>query len=147
MKNNKNIGLILFVLLLIILSFSLFSQAQDVVQNAKIINKVVLCKDVKENEPLYETINFQTWDEKAVTWISFNYHSEEPFLITWEWVAPSGKIYHRGEIEMEAGNYKNYRSWYWIGIWEHYAAKLPGEWKVKVYIEDMLSAEKNFNIE
>jgi hypothetical protein len=68
-------------------------------------------------------------------------------LLNWEWIDPNGKIYHIGEVEMDSGNYHNYRSWYWISVWDHYAAKFPGEWKVRVYIKEILLAEKNFIIE
>ena len=147
MKVKKNIRLIFFVLLLIGLFFSLTSQAEEVVQDSRFLNKIILCRDVKENEPVYQTNTFSTWDEKVIAWISINYQSQEPFLLTWEWLDPAGKIYHTGEIEMDSGNYKNYRSWYWISIWEHYAAKLPGEWEVRVYIDNILLDEKNFLIE
>jgi len=49
-------------------------------------------------------------------------------------------------MEMEAGNYSNYRTWYWIKIKGNYAPQLPGEWKVKVYINDTFLAERNFFI-
>lgn len=147
MKDRKNIGLILFVFLLIVLFFSLTSQAEEAVQDSQLLNKIILCREVKENEPVYQTNTFRTWDDKVVAWISFNYQSKEPFLLNWEWIDPNGKIYHIGEVEMDSGNYHNYRSWYWISVWDHYAAKLPGEWEVRVYIEDILLAEKKFIIE
>lgn len=147
MKVKKNIRLIFFVFLLIGLFFSLTSQAEEVVQDSQFLNKIILCRDVKENEPVYQTNTFSTWDEKVIAWISINYQSQEPFLITWEWLDPAGKIYHTGEIEMDSGNYNNYRSWYWISVWDHYAAKLPGEWEVRVYIDNILLDEKNFLIE
>ncbi|KQC10393.1 MAG: hypothetical protein APR54_12050 [Candidatus Cloacimonas sp. SDB] len=147
MKGRKNIELILFIFLLISLSFSLTSQAEEVGQDSQFLNKIILCRDIKENEPVYQTNTFRSWDDKVVAWISFNYQSQEPFLLTWEWIDPDGKIYHIGEIEMDSGNYRNYRSWYWINVWDHYAAKLPGEWKVRLYIEELLLAEKNFIIE
>jgi len=48
------------------------------------------------------------------------------------WITPQGTLYHRGELEMEAGSYTNYRTWYWIKIKEGYASKLPGEWKMSI---------------
>jgi hypothetical protein len=47
---------------------------------------------------------------------------------------------------MEAANYQNYRAWYWISIRDHYAAKLIGEWKVRIYIDGVLMAVKDFTI-
>ena len=149
MKRIKSIGMILFAFLIISLFFSLACQAEEIVQeiDSQFLNKIVLCRNIQENEPVFQTSTFRTWDDKAVAWISFNYHSQEPFLLTWEWIDPTGKIYHVGEIEMDSGNYRNYRSWYWISIWDHYATKLLGDWQVKVYVDEHLVALEEFSIE
>ena len=59
-------------------------------------------------------------------------------------ITPQGTLYRRGELEMEAGSYTNYRTWYWIKIKEGYASKLSGEWKIRVYINDIFLGERNF---
>ncbi len=82
----------------------------------------------------------------VVTWLRFSYDSAEKFILKWEWITPQGKLYHRGEVEMESGSYINYRTWYWIKIKGNYASQLPGEWKVRVYINDISLAERNFFI-
>ncbi len=147
MKKKNIFGIILFFLLLIGLFFPLNIQAAEITQENQPLGEAVLCMDIEENEPVLETRSFRIWDEKAVCWIRFNYQSDEPFLINWEWINPKEEIYHTGEIEMEAGDYRGYRTWYWIGIEDHYAANLPGDWKVRVYIDDILLATKDFTIE
>ncbi len=146
--NKRNIfGFTLYFILLISLMLPLISQAQDSTQEPQPLGESVICKDVEENDPVFETTSFRTWDEKAVCWIRFNYQSQEPFMITWEWIDPERRFYHIGEIEMEAGNYQNYRSWYWISIRDHHAANRLGKWEVRVYINDNFLAKKDFTIE
>jgi hypothetical protein len=147
MKNRIFIRLVLSFLLLLSLFFPLIVQAEDEVQSSQYLNKVVLCRDVKESEPVFETTSFRSWDEKAVAWIRFTYQSQEPFMITWEWVDPEGKIYHVGEIEMDSGEYKNYRTWYWISIWDHHAANILGDWKVRILVDENLLTIEEFSIE
>jgi len=144
-KNIFRMELWLFILIFLVI-FSGVSIAQEVVKDSEYLQKIALCKDVLEKNPLRETNFFFPRDEKVVTWLRFSYDSTEKFLLKWEWITPEGKLYHRGEVEMEAGNYINYRTWYWIKIKDRYVSQLPGEWKVRVYINDIFLAEKNFFI-
>lgn len=145
--SSKKLFRVALYLLLLGLCLPLMAQSEDVIQESQYLSKVVLCKDIEENEPILETTSFNVWDEKAVCWIRFNYQSQELFRITWEWIDPEGKIYHVGELEMEAGDYSNYRSWYWISIQDHTAANLLGAWKVRVYVDDIFLAMQDFKIE
>ncbi|MBU1036053.1 MAG: hypothetical protein ABIK21_01420 [bacterium] len=144
-KNILRVKLWVFVLILLMI-FSGVSMAQEAAKDSEYLQKIALCKDVMEKNPLRETNFFFPQDEKVVTWIRFSYDSAEKFKLYWEWITPEGKLYHRGEVEMEAGNYINYRTWYWIKIRGNYPSQLPGEWKVRVYINDIFLAEKNFFI-
>ena len=144
-RNIFRIKLWLFVLIFLMV-FSGVSMAQEAAKNSEYLQKISFCKDILEMDPLQETNSFFPQDEKAVTWLRFSYNSAEQFLLKWEWIAPQGTLYHRGEVEMEAGSYSNYRTWYWIKIKGNYASQLPGEWKVKVYINDTFLAERNFFI-
>jgi len=147
MKNRNIFRLTLYLLLLIGLFLPFIAQAEEVIQESQYLSKAVLCKDVEEKEPVFETTSFRVWDEKVVSWLRFTYDLPEPFKVTWEWVDPEGKIYHVGELEMEPGDYQNYRTWYWINIQDHYAAKLLGDWKVRIHIDNILVAVKDFTIE
>jgi len=144
-KNILGIKLWLFVLIFLMI-FSGVSIAQEAAKDSEYLQKIALCKDILEKNPLRVTNFFFPQDEKVVTWIRFSYDSAEKFKLYWEWITPEGKLYHRGEVEMEAGNYINYRTWYWIKIKGNYASQLPGEWKVRVYINDIFLTEKNFFI-
>jgi len=144
-KNIFRMELWLFVLIFLMI-FSGISMAQEAAKDSEYLQKIVLCKDILEKDPLRQTNFFFPQDEKVVTWLRFSYNSPEKFSLKWEWITPRGKLYHRGEVEMEAGSYINYRTWYWIKIKGNYASQLPGEWKARVYINDIFLAEKNFFI-
>jgi len=120
--------------------------AQEAAKDSEYLQKIALCKDILEKNPLQQTNFFFPQDEKVVTWLRFSYNFPEKFSLKWEWINPQGKLYHRGEMEMEAGSYSNYRTWYWIKIKGNYASQLPGEWKVRVYINDIFLAERDFFI-
>ncbi len=145
-RNVLRIKLCLFVLILLVI-FSGVSIAQEAAKDSEYLQKITLCKDILEKNPVQETVFFTPQDEKVVTWLRFSYDSAEKFLLKWEWITPQGKLYHRGEVEMEAGSYANYRTWYWIKIKGNYASQLPGEWKVRVYINDIFLTERYFFIE
>ena len=142
-ENIFEFKLWLFVLIFLII-FSGVGMAQEVAKDSEYLQKIVLCKDILEKDPLRQTNFFFPQDDKVVTWLRFSYDSPENFILRWEWITPQGKLYHRGEVEMEAGSYSNYRTWYWIKIKGNYTSQLPGEWKVKAYINDVFLAERNF---
>jgi len=144
-KNILRVKLWLFVLIFLMI-FSGISIAQEAAKDSEYLQKIALCKDVLEKNPVRVTNFFFPQDEKVVTWFRFSYDSAEKFKLYWEWITPEGKLYHRGEVEMEAGSYTNYRTWYWIKIKDNYASQLPGKWKVIVYINDIFLTEKNFFI-
>jgi len=146
MINKKKPYVFCTFLLLLLMLGSLSVQAIELVQGSQYLKMISLCKDVEEKEPIFETKYFSISDERAVCWIRFNYSSSEIFEITWEWEDPSGNIYHNGKLEMEPGNYQNYRTWYEIGIKDHYARNLPGNWRVRVYLGDFVVAIKDFTI-
>jgi len=144
-RNILGIKLWLFVLVFLII-FSGVSMAQEAAKDSENLQKIALCKDILEKNPLRQTNFFLPQDEKVVTWLRFSYDSPDNFVLRWEWITPQGKLYHRGEVEMEAGTYTNYRTWYWIKIKGNYASQLHGEWKVKVYVNNIFLTEKNFFI-
>ena len=134
------------LVLILLIIFSATGMAQEAAKDSQYLQKIALCKNIIEKNPLQETNFFSSQDEKVVSWVRFSYDSPENFTLRWEWISPQGKLYHRGEVEMEAGSYNNYRTWYWIKIRDRYASKLPGEWKVRVYINDIFLAERQFFI-
>jgi len=134
------------LVLILLMIFSTAGMAQETAKDSQYLQKIALCKNIIEKNPLQETNFFSSQDEKVVSWVRFSYDSPENFTLRWEWISPQGQLYHRGEVEMEAGSYNNYRTWYWIKIRDRYASKLPGEWKVRVYINDIFLAERQFFI-
>ncbi len=145
--NKKKIFYTIWGLLLILLLTGFLPvQAVELVQDSQYLKMISLCKDVEEKEPVLETTSFSVWDERVVCWIRFNYTSSETFNITWEWEDPLGNIYHTGKLVMEPGDYQNYRIWYGIGIQDHRAADLPGDWTVRVFLDDFVAVIKDFTI-
>jgi len=145
-KNIFKVELWLFILILLLI-FSGVCQGEELTPAQKYLQKISVCKDILEKNPAQETVFFTPQDEKVVTWFRFSYNSPEKFILRWEWITPQGELYHQGKVEMEPGEYKNYRTWYWINIKDRYASKLIGEWKVKVYINDIFLVERYFFIE
>ena len=144
-RNIFRMELWLFALIFLMI-FSGVSMAQEAAKDSEYLQKIALCKDILDKNPVRGVNFFFPQDEKVVTWVRFSYDSAEKFLIKWEWISPQGKLYHQGEMEMESGSYTNYRTWYWIKIKGNYASQLPGEWKVRVSINDIFLAERNFFI-
>ncbi|OGD16378.1 hypothetical protein A2V47_02715 [Candidatus Atribacteria bacterium RBG_19FT_COMBO_35_14] len=144
-RNIFRMELWLFALIFLMI-FSGVSMAQEAAKDSEYLQKIALCKDILDKNPLQGVNFFFPQDEKVVTWLRFSYDSAEKFLLKWEWITPQGKLYHQGEVEMEAGSYTNYRTWYWIKIKGNYASQLPGEWKVRVHINDIFLTERNFFI-
>jgi len=143
---NRRIIFWLFLLMFLMIFSALITAQEPVISGEKYLQQFSLCSDVLDKNPLLEKNNFSTLDEKAVAWFQFSYNTTEDFKLYWEWINPDGKLYHLGEIKMNAGNYQNYRTWYWIKIKDNYSTKYSGEWKVKIYLNDIFLSEKDFYI-
>lgn len=147
LKKKYLLGIEICILTLLFLLISIVgASGQEAIEGSEYLKDIAMGKDIQENEVPQLVNFFFPYEEKAVCWIKFSYASSEDFLLCWEWISPQGKRYHQGEIEMEAGNYNHYRSWYWIKIKDRPASQLSGEWKVKVYINDLFLGEKSFYI-
>lgn len=142
----KKVNFWLLILMFLITFSSLIVAQEPKISGEKYLQRFSLCAGISEKNPLLEKNFFSTRNEKVIAWFQFSYNSAENFMLFWEWINPEGKLYHRGEIEMKAGNYHNYRTWYWISVKDHYPSKYPGEWKVKIYINDISLSGKNFYI-
>lgn len=144
--NRKIIFGILIFIFLAILSTLIMAQ-ESIIPGEKYLNRFSLSNDIIEKNPILEKNIFSSQDEKVVAWFQFSYNSQEDFNLYWEWINPEGKLHHRGVVKMEAGNYQGYRTWYWISIKKRYSAtSFPGEWKVKIFINEKFVSEKTFYI-
>ena len=127
--------------------FSVLIAAQEpIISGEKYLQRFSICTDVLEKTPVLEKNIFSTLEEKVTAWFQFSYNTIEDFKLFWEWINPEGELYYRGEIEMKAGNYQSYRTWYWISIKDHYPSKYSGEWKVKIYLDNIFLSEKDFYV-
>jgi len=133
---------------LILLTFPIWANAQESAISGEVrLHRLSLCTDVIEKNPSLEKNFFSSRDEKIVAWFQFSYFTPEDFIISWEWINPAGKLYHRGDLEMKAGNYQQYRTWYWINIKKRFSdSTFPGEWRIRILMNDKLLSEKRFFI-
>ena len=159
MKNNI-IFLILTIIVLISNGYYLTSLSKKGIKDkdyeSYIINNykgMFLCKGLIDNSPWnpYEiTSQFSLNDKKvySIIWFDFN---NKPLGVDFvyyfkrEWIGPDGNIYgtenYNTTVEKDWRGYRN------TGILEVKNFKrLPGEWKVRVYINGKLLDEKTFNI-
>jgi len=91
-ENILGIKLWLFVLIFLMI-FSGVSMAQEAAKDSEYLQKIALCKDILEKNPLRQTNFFFPQDEKVVTWLRFSHDSPEKFVLRWEWITPQGKLY------------------------------------------------------
>jgi hypothetical protein len=64
MKYRKIFYASLGLLLFLVLASPFIGQGDGIAQESQYLDKVVLCREVEEKEPLLETTSFQVWDEK-----------------------------------------------------------------------------------
>jgi len=91
-RNYFKMELWLFVLLFLLI-FSVMAGAEEqTAPGAKYLQKISICKDILEKNPLRETNYFVPQDDKVITWLRFSYNSAEKFKLYWEWITPEGKF-------------------------------------------------------
>jgi len=139
-----------FVLLLM-LAMVCMSSVVHAGPTMKIVS-TVLAKDVDKYQassvPLNEADTFTANDAQAVMWVKIGDISGAHRL-RWEWYDPSGKLYYRTpeyRINADGKRRDQSTSWHKIAIRDDSAASLPGQWLVKVFLDNSPIAAKNFQI-
>ncbi|MBI4689521.1 MAG: caspase family protein [Nitrospirae bacterium] len=69
--------------------------------------------------------------------------------LRWEWITPDGQLYLKTEdydISKEGERHDRVTGAHRIGIHSEKAAKLTGEWKVKVYIDNYFKSSESFTV-
>jgi hypothetical protein len=117
-----------------------------------VISDYTMCKNVQESspyDPIERTSTFLANDEKAVSWLRLD-DVTNSLNVRWDWYDPSGTLYGTGDTdtsELEEGCYLDWvKAWCYLPIKDHAAAGKPGEWVVKVYIDDEYIFEEEFTI-
>lgn len=99
--------------------------------------------------PLNPTNTFTTQDSEVVSFLNYENLSGSHAL-RWEWYGPDGSLYTTTAnypIQSSPGNYiKEGSACHRISVKGAKAETLPGEWHVKIYLDNDLTAQKSFRI-
>jgi len=118
------------------------------------LKAVTLAKAIKskgnQRIPLDSTTMFSSDDDVAVAIVEYdNLFANHDFR--WEWIDPKGKPYMvtgKHEVKIPSGDYIEYGStWHQIAIKGERASRLPGNWKVNIFMDDQLLSSNSFIIE
>ncbi len=97
--------------------------------------------------PLEPTATFNTEDGEAIALLKFANLSGKHAL-RWEWYNPDGNLYYStGDfpLEISRGKYlKEATAWHRLSIQGDPAADYPGEWEVRIFLDDELMETKPF---
>ena len=145
---------IILSLLLSLLSIFLFACATTKTVEEPPPFKVVGTTLAKEVEPAGDTAvpvqptdEFSTLDSKVVAYVKLSNLSGK-HTMRWDWYDPSGEIYYStGDFPIQASSGKFSREadvWHKLSIQGDEAADQPGDWQVRVYLDDKFVEAKHF---
>lgn len=115
------------------------------------IQKLVLAKGVDESGtvdvPLDSTNEFTTDDPQVVALVAMdNMHGTHQ--LRWEWLTPDNSVYlatKNTPIEVSKGKFlPKTTAWHQISLKDDPAAEIPGQWTVKMYVDDEMFDSKRF---
>jgi hypothetical protein len=112
---------------------------------------MVLSKAVDESGligvPKKQTRKFNVEDEQVVALVSFE-NMSGTHKLRWEWVDPAGKVYlstKNHPLKVSRGKYlPKVTAWHRISLRDEAAADSPGQWAVKLFVDDDLIDSKSF---
>jgi hypothetical protein len=92
----------------------------------------------KYSEPLCKTNEFSTSDDQAVSWL-LAWRDNEVHSVEWRWYYPEGRTYSRSfgvipAINLPSGKWAA-PVWSCLKIQGYDVARLPGMWKVDVFVD------------
>ncbi len=101
----------------------------------------------KKSIPLEATTRFNVLDPEIVSHIKYA-NLAGKHNIRWEWYSPDGKLYLKTEdlsIHSSKNKYiKNGTVWHKIMLKNTKAETLPGDWKIKIFLDNTLLTVKSF---
>jgi hypothetical protein len=135
--------------------FIISCASQSVVENAPPpkFQDIILAKDIDTTGsmgiPKEPTDAFDTEDQQVAALLTLENISGIHHL-RWEWIAPDGSVYLATDnhpLKADKGKYfPTVTAWHRISLKDEPAAKIPGEWSVKIYIDDELIDSKPFSV-
>lgn len=107
-------------------------------------------KGVITATPLEPSTVFSTEDLEAIAYLKFENITGE-YSLRWEWYDPNGKLYlstGNYPLKIEDGKFqKEATVWHRLSIYGEKASHYPGNWQVKVYLDDKTIVSESFRIE
>lgn len=121
------------------LDFNARSQAD----NQPRLTYAVLCTDVTDGNPQHIVSGFDSSEPLAYVYAKWdNVDSGAKHRI--EWYDPRGVLYYADDVTYGYSS-RQWNTW-WLIYVRNVAARLPGTWKVKLYMNDRLALVKEFQI-
>jgi hypothetical protein len=126
-------------IVLAILAIMLSIGAVDAGPYYYLVAEHTMASDIgKYSEPLGRTSEFSTADDQAVSWL-LAWRDNEVHSVEWRWYYPEGRTYARSfgvipALDWPAGKWAA-PIWSCLKIRGYDAARLPGMWKVDVFVD------------
>lgn len=143
-----------FILLILLLFTFACSSIKEVKKSPQLYYEdPVLSKRIDdrgtEGVPLHPTTTFSTQARKAIASLKLrNLSGRHTFR--YDWYDPNGDLYYStGNCPIQAarGEYlREATTWHSLPIYGERAANYPGDWKVRIYLDNKLIASKSFTI-
>ena len=100
--------------------------------------------------PIEPTLTFTTEDSEAISYVKLKNLAGEHKL-RWDWIGPKGEIYSSsGDYVLKAskGRYREeVVAWHKLSIRGAMASPSPGDWQIRIYLDDTLIIQKGFTIQ
>ncbi len=117
------------------------------------VGNLSLSKDIDVRKtlslPIELTGTFNTQDQKVVALLNLSNLSGNHY-IRWDWHNPDGNLYLTTDnflLEIPEGQYmKEASTWHSLNIHGDKASDYPGQWEVKVYVDDKLIESRPFKL-
>lgn len=151
--NLKPVAMRTMIYISIFLTASCGSKVKPVTRPNMLVKTMVLSKGIHEaNRQVQihgEHDSFSTNDKEIYASLQIlNFVGEHKFR--WEWIRPDNKIYHStGNHPLKAGENKYMKSitaFHKLGVKGKAAEKLPGTWKINLYMDNEPVASKMFTL-
>ncbi len=141
------------IMLLTLFVFACSSTKTAVKPSQFRIVETTLAKGIEDMEtkgiPVKPTTTFTTKDKEVVSHVKYVNLTGKHHL-KWKWFTPGGRLYYATSnypIKTSKNTYvKEGSSCHTISIKGTKAEKYPGDWKVNIYLDDMLTASTSFII-
>lgn len=107
---------------------------------------------VKDNTavPIEPTLSFSVNDSEAISYVKLK-NLTGKHRLRWDWIEPKGGLYSSsGDYGLNApkGRYREeVVAWHRLSIRGDRASHLPGEWQIRVYLDDALIVQRAFTIQ